>query len=249
MEDSTLKAFPLPAELIIRKFIHGEPDCDYQKYMLEFVNNSFFFRKKAEGEVYEAPPSEECGQCDCISEKYELDFKLIASKTLLQAKSILSMQKTVITKGVTVTESCKVPNTRMETTRIHVALRDYDFDALCELRKKYIKKQGVENDICELLKTLETKKNLILFFPYRFRFDNEYAFLDAVKMIQTAISNDFRCSMQYRNYVAVNYDTYMVYIYDKYIVFMEEKENCFNYIDCVELTKSGVYQNLLRYVE
>ena len=249
MEDSTLKAFLLPAELIIKKFIHGEPDCDYQKYLLEFVNNSTFFRRKADGEVYEAPPSEECGHCDCISEKYKLDFKLIASKTLLQAMSILSTQKTVIAKGVTITGTCKVPDTRMETTRIHAALRGYDFDALCELRERNIKKQGVENDICELLKTLETKKNLILFFPYRFRFDIEHEFLDAVKMIQTAISNDFRCSMQYRNYVAAEYDTYMVFIYDRNIVFMEEKENDFNYIDCVELTKSSVYQNLLRYVE
>ena len=133
MEDKTLKAHLLAPEFVIKNFIQGEPDCDYEKYMLEFINESTFFQLKADGGEYIAPPSEESGQCDCISDKYQLDFKLIASKTILQARSILSAGKTVITKGVVITGLPKVSGKTMKGTRIHAALRDYSFDMLCEL--------------------------------------------------------------------------------------------------------------------
>lgn len=45
MNDTTLAAHLLPPELIIKNFIHGEPDCNYEKFLLEFVNNSDFFVK------------------------------------------------------------------------------------------------------------------------------------------------------------------------------------------------------------
>ena len=135
----------------------------------------------------------------------------------------------------------------MKGTRIHAVLRDYSLDMLCELRENYTKKQDIENDIYEFLETLETQKNLMLFFPYMFDFDNEHEFIDGVQQIQEALNNDFQCAMQYRNHVANEFDTYMAFIYDKHIVFMEEKNNIFNFIDCVELEKSSVYQNLSRY--
>ena len=90
MYDKSLIAHLLPSEMIIKNYIHGDPDCNYEKYLLEFVNASDFFRAKSDGDIYQSPESEENGQCDCISTSYQLDFKLIASKTALQARSILA---------------------------------------------------------------------------------------------------------------------------------------------------------------
>ena len=137
---------------------------------MEFVNASDFFRAKSDGDIYQSPESEENGQCDCISTSYQLDFKLIASKTALQARSILYPSKTEIVKGVIVTSEPKVKNSSIKATRIHAALRGYDFEGLRKLRITTIKKQGVENDLIELLETLETRKHLLLFFPYKFEF-------------------------------------------------------------------------------
>ena len=88
MYDKSLIAHLLPSEMIIKNYIHGDPDCNYEKYLLEFVNASDFFRVKSDGDIYQSPESEENGQCDCISTSYQLDFKLIASKTALQARSM-----------------------------------------------------------------------------------------------------------------------------------------------------------------
>lgn len=159
MYDKSLIAHLLPPEMIIKNYIHGDPDCNYEKYLLEFVNASDFFRVKSDGDIYQSPESEENGQCDCISTSYQFDFKLIASKTALQARSILYPSKTEIVKGIIVTSEPKVKNGSIKATRIHAALRGYDFEGLRELRITAIKKQGVENDLIELLETLETRKH------------------------------------------------------------------------------------------
>lgn len=247
MEDKTLTARLLPASLIIKNFVQGEPDCNYEKYMLDFVNESVYFQTKSNGIRYTPPENERFGQCDCISGLYQMDFKLIASKTALQARSILSYGKVTIAKGVTITVTPKVNSRSMNATRIHAALRDYSLNKLYKLRENATKKQGIENDIYELLETFETKKNLLLFFPYSFSFDNEHEFREGVFQIQKSISKDFQHTMQYRHNVANNFDTYMAFIYDGFIVFMEENHNNFSYIDSIELSKSPVYLNLSRY--
>lgn len=163
MYDKILIAHLLPSEMIIKNFIYGEPKCNYEKYLLEFINTSAFFLAKSGGDTYQSPEREESGQCDCISPNYQLDFKLIASKTVLHARSILSSSKTSIAKGVIITGTPKVQKGSINATRIHAALREYDFEGLLKLRTIAIKQQGIKNDIIEFLETLETKKNLLLF--------------------------------------------------------------------------------------
>ena len=246
MYDKTLIAHLLPPEMIIKNFIHGDPDCNYEKYLLEFVNASTFFLAKSGGITYHCPESEESGQCDCISTRYQLDFKLIASKTALQARSILSPSKTAIEKGLILTSGPKVKNGKIKATRIHAALRGYDHKGLQKLRTTTIKAQGIENDIIEFLETLETRKHLLLFFPYEFEFQSKYEFLAGIIQIQNALDSDFRHAMQYRIHeVGPDYDTFFAFIYDGKIVFMIEEMAHLFYIDSVDLRQSPVYMRLL----
>lgn len=249
MYDKSLIARLLPSEMIIKNYIYGNPVCNYEKYLLEFINASDYFLAKSNGDIYRPPESEENGQCDCISTSYELDFKLIASKTALQARSILWPSKTEVSKGVIITGAPKVKNGLIKATCIHAALREYDFKSLRKLRTTAIKQQGVENDIIEFLKTLETRKNLLLFFPYKFEFTkNSYEFLTGITQIQNALNSDFRCAMQYRTYeVGTDFDTYIAFIYDSRIVFMIEDAADLSYIDSVNLTQSPIYLRLLDY--
>ena len=57
MYDKSLIAHLLPPEMIIKNYIHGDPDCNYEKYLLEFVNASDFFRVKSAGDIYQSPES------------------------------------------------------------------------------------------------------------------------------------------------------------------------------------------------
>ena len=145
-----------------------------------------------------------------------------------------------------VTSEPKVKEGSIKATRIHAALRGYDFETLQKLRTTKVKKQGIENDIIEFLETLETRKHLLLFFPYEFEFQNKYKFLDGITQIKNALNSDFRCAMQYRAHeVGSDLDTYVAFIYDNSIVFMIEEATHLSYIERVDLTKSPIYMHLL----
>lgn len=47
MYDKSLIAHLLPSEMIIKNYIHGDPDCNYEKYLLEFVYRSMVKRENS----------------------------------------------------------------------------------------------------------------------------------------------------------------------------------------------------------
>ena len=79
--DKSLRLHLLPSELIVKGFVKGEEQCNYEYYLLELVNQSSFFISLSHGQRYSAPESEAHGECDCISDAYQLDFKLIGGNT------------------------------------------------------------------------------------------------------------------------------------------------------------------------
>ena len=247
---SDIREYLLPAPMIIKGFVPGDPYCCYEKYLLEFVNEMPFFRAKSGGDVFTAPISESQGECDCVSKTYQMDFKLIASKTMLQAKSIYSDSITPREyKGISFLAygAPKATGKPMMGTRIHAALRRCNFEELFELRKNMSRKQGIENDIKELLITLETKKNLLLFFPYSFKFECECELDAAIEELVGALSTDFSIAMKYRKYIVPQYDTYFAFLYSGYIIFLEEMDGILRYIDKVNVAKSPVYMHLTQY--
>lgn len=249
MHDKSLQSELLPAELIIQNFVKGESKCNYEFYLRELVNNSLYFLAKSNLKNYCPPSSESHGECDCVSDAYKMDFKLIASKTILQARSVLSAQKDVMADGVVMTSLPKKEYGEIQATRLHAALREYDYLKLCELQSRAPKKQGIENDIYELLETLETQKNLLLFFPYRFYFEQEYELNVGSAQIAEALSDDFQSAMEYRHEKTSGYDTYMCFIYNGHVIFMQENDNRFTVVDSVKLNKSPTYCRLLEYTD
>ena len=225
--DPTMKAKMLPAPLIIKDFVHGETMCNYELYLLELINTSEWFSTKYPG-GFQKPISESNGECDALNPNYQLDFKLFASKTALQAKSILSPQ---IYTGNGVTSFCGSKcDGSIQATRIFAAFRNLSLNELIERRDFSGKKYGVENDIHVALKILETKKNLLLFFPYKFMFEEPHAHDAAIKAITEALNHDFRAAFSFRNQYANGYDTFLTSIYEEafliYYVCDEELQLC-----------------------
>ena len=249
MYDKSLRLTLLPAELIVKNFVKGEEKCNYECYLLELVNKSSFFANLSHGQSYTAPENERHGECDCISDAYLLDFKLIGGKTPLQARKLLINQKTLLAEGaIAIGPPWEKKSTR-QVTLIHAALRDYSYSQLIELRKQNPQKQGIENDVCQFLKTLETKKNLLLFFPYSFSFDAEYKIEEGSKQICSALTPDFSCAMEYRHNVATGFDTFLCFIYSKHLVFLKDENNAFCLVDYVRLNESTTYMKLSDYAE
>ena len=52
MYEAFLREMSLPPELVIKGYIPGEQDCNYEKYILEFLNGSDWFMKKTKGQEF-----------------------------------------------------------------------------------------------------------------------------------------------------------------------------------------------------
>ena len=63
------------------------------------------------------------------------------------------------------------PDGRVRVTHFPHALRGKTIEELLAIRTKAIKRRDMAYDINRLLNKLETKKNLLLFFSYRYRFE------------------------------------------------------------------------------
>lgn len=243
--DESLKAKLLPATLIVRNFVKGDDNCNYEIYLREFLNHSSWFRKKV---LYDfvAPLSEANNECDAYAGEYGIDFKLIGSRTALQARSILSKTITNLSNGVTAYGVSK-DNTFMSVFRIHAILRNRTIEDLKAIREIETRAQNEETEIRTFLKTLETQKNLLLFFPYEFSFETTYEILEGANQIENALNMDFRNSILYRYERTENLETYMSFIYEDYFFIMFWDDDRFKIIDHIELSKSKTYMRLKNY--
>lgn len=219
MLDQTMRAKLLPAPLIISDFVHNEPNCNYELYLLELLNKSNYFAERYPG-GFKRPTSESHGECDAINENYQIDFKLLAAKTALMARSILSPQVEKIADGATAFYASKVKGRQISSTRIYAAFRGQSYEELVRIRNIAPKASGIDNDIFTVLETLETKKNLLLFFPYEFSFDKPHTKEEAIFSISQGLNKDFKEAFKYREWKANGYDTFLLCLYnDIFLVF------------------------------
>lgn len=138
MNDSPLKLKLIEAPLIIKNYVKGDERCNYELYITEILNASKQFKQRF-CLPFCAPTSQSNGECDSYAGEYGLDYKLIASKTALQARSIFSPQIRKIANGC---HSVGIGKCRgeMTATRIAQALRGNSIEQLLQIRDNAKKK-------------------------------------------------------------------------------------------------------------
>ena len=245
-QGNPLKFSVMPAATIINRFVIGIENSNYEVYLLELINSSAFFLNKGKGH-YKSPISEENGQYDAEAPDYEIDFKLLATQTLLMGYSTLALQPEVITKGVTFYTSCKRPRNRIKASHIHVILRDLSVNDLEEIRRHKTRRTCTENDIPEILNTIETRKNILLLLLYIFKFDNQIQLDKAIDIITCSLNNDFHNLLSYRKKIAPDFDTYLTAVYDNKFLIFEENQSNLIFHEYVSTSKTPTYLELSGY--
>lgn len=242
----------LSSAMVIDNFIIGFREYSYEDYLRDFLNASPWFRER-HPLGFVKPASESKGECDAISDTYGIDFKLLASSTLLQAKSILEHQITVIIPGVTAWNPSKKSNGQIDATYIHAALRDLTQEDLEKIRNESTRENGMNKDIKQVLQTMEVQKNIFLFFPYELcylddtkkRIEVEDAkFQEAVGCIKESIEKDFKEVFSYRRKAVPSCETYFSFIFQGYILMFIVQEQNIIFIDRVKTSDSSLYTEL-----
>ena len=246
MDKNELYYSSLHATLIVKNFVKGDKNCNYEKYLLELINESQYFWEKFNHIPFVKPKKEDAGESDCYSGNYGLDFKLVLSQTNMQAKRELTSQIYLLAEGIRATSTPRRPNESMTVSKLHVALRENSLEDLIRIRGEKHEYGSLEFDIQAYLETLETNKNLFLFVPLRFYFKEEVNFNDAILEIANVVPKDYITSLHYRNKFIDDKDLYLALIYNETLLILKATDGNFILKDTVDMNKSSTYSNLKR---
>ena len=244
-----IKIQELSAALVLNKFIKGIEPYKYEDYLLEFVNSSTYFLEKAKQQHYHQPVSEANGEWDCISPTYQMDFKLAMAESTLRAKRLFSKQITYL-NGITIVsaplkKSSDPGYKPIQATRIFAALRGLTLSELLAIQNKSSCTDQIERDIRHLMKTMQCDKNLIVFFPYNFYFDDPLDKAQARHSLVEALNQDFQQMLSYRSLACPQRDTYFSFLYAREWIILEWKNGELMPVDTVPIQKSPLFMRLL----
>lgn len=246
--DQTMMEKILPANMIISNFVKGEPDSNYEKYLLEMLNISNHFKKKSTFNFF-SPKSEAHGECDAISDDYQIDFKLLASKKSLQAQSLFSHQVARFADGVIAFGECQQKNGNIKAARIFAAFRGKSVSELEDIFYNHSHRTFIDMEIYQVLKILKKPKNLLLFFPYEFSFQINYNEENAYKSISEGLQNDFKNAFIFRDNAVPGFDTYLTCIYNESFLLFQVRQGELSFCEAVNTKMIPTYQKLKSYNE
>lgn len=239
----------LPTTLIINGFVEGNPDSNYEKYLVEFINSSDFFLDKSNGELYTPPQSEAHGECDCISKSYQLDLKMLISKSMAQGKNLFSMSIDQSIPCMTMYGCPKILPTNknykpIKATILHTWFRETTVDKLYEIENSSDTTEKAYDDIRSMLKAINKKKNILCMLPYEYDYNDEEEYNSQEIQVVETISRDFKSLVQYRMIVQPEYDTYISFVYKDNLIILQFTETEVLPVDKIPLSKSEIFQQL-----
>ena len=131
---------------------------------------------------------------------------------------------------------------------MHVALRQTSLDDLEKIRYNTGLSQ-IENDIQVFLKKLETKKNLLLFYPYEFSYQGNIHPEGEIELLTSALQDDFVNAFRYRSKVLPNYDTFLTSVYYNNFILFRIIDNQLELMDVVSGNDCPTFKHLRSYEE
>lgn len=249
MDDSKWGVETIPAAVVLNNFVKNEEDSNYELFLLEFLNLSDYFQRKSKYNLYQKPVKESNGECDAISIEYSIDFKLLVSPSCCKVLRSTSNSIKKTTMGVAYGNARTIGEEQTMTV-LHNLFRDKKLNDLLLIRneEKNISPEDMHDyDILNTLKTMETKKNLLLFFPFRFYTDEAIAFDKMLKIINKNLQDWFGTLAEYRELVGMDFETYLLTEYDNRFLLYLFSSNGFGLLEVFDNYQLPTYQKLLNY--
>lgn len=149
-------------------------DKNYEKYVLDFINNSSYFKKYG---TFIHPISESNGECDAISEKYELDFKLFISQKEAKLRHEMADEIKENEDGTfkSLTHKNINQNENLSFYDLLKILPSYSLDDLEKINRNNFRFQDneEEKEVSHFIKDILLKdKNLLFIIPKIFSIKN-----------------------------------------------------------------------------
>ena len=158
LKDDLLIERLCPEEVIKNK----ESGVNYEDNLRELLNQIDYFLEKTGGNEFIKPTSESHGECDCISESYELDLKMIACETMFQATSICTNRIIQGENGITYTVS-PTKQSKVIAGYSNKLLRGLSCNDIEKYHKEAKRGDRKSRDVLLIAQTFSCNKNLLAF--------------------------------------------------------------------------------------
>lgn len=250
MNDDKLNFKVLPTTLLLSGFVNGDEDSNYEKYLLQFVNSSSFFMDKSKGQRYSSPIKEDSGECDCNSDTYKLDFKLLISGSLANSKrdfskSIKSINQGVYAYGIPKVYSKPFKAHEASATVLHTWFRSYTGQQLISFPKGFNRDETSYKDIRNILKALDKPKNILCFLPYEYCYSEKEDYKEQEESIINRVGTDYQSLIQYRYFKQPKYDVYISFVFGEYFIILQFNiDGVYNKVDTIKIERSSVFIKL-----
>ena len=239
----------LDAPVTVKNFVRNDPKCNYEFYMVELLNRSRQMRR-AHPQEFVWHESQAHAECDAYSGSYGIDFKLIASQSSMKASSLLSPRFQIDEHGYIIGYEGKRDKLNTENeitiTRMHAAIRQSSPEDLERIRLGE-GLQSYEKDVKVFLEKLETKKNLLLFYPYEYRYEDELRPADGVERLIEALQRSFFSAFCYRSKRLPQFETFLTTIYYEDFILLRITDNRLHLMDLVPVGSCPTYVHLRQY--
>ena len=239
----------LDAPVTVKNFVRNDPLCNYEFYMVELLNRSAEMRRLHPQEFL-WHQSQAHAECDAYSGDYGIDFKLIASQSSMKASSLLSPRYQIDENGFIIGYEGKRDKLNVENeitvTRMYAALRQLTLDDLERIRSGE-GLQTYEKDVRIFLEKLETKKHLLLFYPYEYRFSQDRQPADGISILTAALQKSFVSAFCYRSKHLPMFETYLTTMYYDDFVLFRITQNQLHLMDAVPGRLCPTYDHLRQY--
>lgn len=247
-----LKIRLLPPEIINCGFVKNLDICNYELFLVDFLNSSQFFLEKVDNAKFVYQSDQSNGECDCYATTskglYGIDFKLFTSQKGLEANSVLSLQRKRIAVGAYSTsvargsKSVKYPSPES-------ILRGKSLENLEQIKQAKNAYNGdglIGQEIRSILNTFETKKNLLLFYTFHLFFPKnvEFDFNEEAEVIVSDLSDWLNGAFAYRNKYAPGFETYFSFIFDDQFVITQIQSNHLVLLEHMSISKSKIFMEL-----
>ena len=231
----------LPPTIYIKNFIDGHP-ANYEDFLTTFINSSKLVTCKGnQAFILRKHEEQNHGEADIFNSFYDLDFKIMVDTKYMEARRMLSPAITEFCPGVVGKGPSRLKGER-KVYDIIKCFRSMNIDDLIKIEKGLIKLPEGKR-IIQVLKKVSVNKNMLLFLPYDYCFENTSTNAEAAKFIIDCISEDLQCLLEYRH-LKVCKDTYLSFISKECFVIAQEKDNVLHYYDMIKTSQSNLYTYL-----
>ncbi len=237
-----IKVKVLDIAFIKKDYIEGnikKGELDYEKYLLEFINNSKFVLDY--GHVFSYNEKQSKGECDISNGKIDIDFKLLLPQKTVESLKNHSSRLLIDENGaITLYDSISHDKYILYN---YLGL----FNSLCinDILKIDNGTISSEEDkiVNKSLKILRADKNVIFFIPIEVVVPQNIDYIEYLNIVMKKFYNYLKCAFDYRK-LKTKKDTYVSFVIKNKIVFLKLVDNKLLLYDKVPINKSVLFMKI-----